>query len=287
MAAKKTPPREEEEEKKEEDLTHVDPEHDVKMTIWEHIGELRKRLMRAAAFVLIGTIACWTFKEKLLGWIAQPFVTAWALRFPGKDAPPPELMGIAPHDILVNYMSLSLVGGIILSAPMIFYQLWAFISPGLYAREKKYVYPFVFFSTSLFLSGVAFAYYLAFPAMMSYLLSLNGDIQAGEIALHLTTRPTMELFLDFSTRMLLMFGAVFEMPLFIAFLALAGIVTPKQLVRFSRWAIIGSFVVAAIVTPTPDIFNQCIVAGALVVLYFFSVGLAFVVAKKKPKEEKS
>ncbi len=277
MAAKKEKPAAE----PEKALTHEEPEHDVKMTIWEHIGELRKRLMRAAVAVLAGASVCWAYKEKLLGFMAQPYVQAWALRFPGKDAPKPELQGVGPADILVNYMQLSLTGGIIIAIPVIFYQLWAFISPGLYSREKKYIIPFVFFSSLLFLSGVAFAYYLAFPAMMAYLLSLTGDIQSGAVTLTLTARPTMELFLDFSTRLLLIFGAVFELPLLITFMAMAGIVTPRQLVRFGRWAVIGAFVVGAIVTPTPDWLNQTLVAGALIVLYFISVGLSFLVAKKK------
>jgi sec-independent protein translocase protein TatC len=268
----------------EEQLSHHDPEDDVKMTIWEHIGELRSRLMRAGGAVFAGAIICWTFKEKLLGWLALPYVRAAAARFP-KD--PPELQGIAPADIFLNYTHMALIGGIILAAPMIFYQLWAFISPGLYAREKKYVYPFVFFSTGLFLFGVAFAYFLALPAMQGFFMSQAGDIPTvgSEVALKLTARPTMEKYLDFTTTMLLMMGAVFELPLFIAFLALAGIVTPQQLVRFSRWAIIGAFVVGAVITPTPDITGQGMVAGALILLYFFSVGLAYLVAKKKDEPE--
>lgn len=267
----------------EEELTHHDPEDDVKMTIWEHLGELRSRLMRAGLAVLAGAVACWTFKEKLLGWLAEPYVRAAVARFP-KD--PPELQGIAPADIFLNYTHMALIGGVILAAPVIFYQLWAFISPGLYAREKKYVYPFVFFSTGLFLLGVAFAYFLALPAMQGFFLSQAGDIPSGtDAVLKLTTRPTMEKYLDFTTTMLLMMGAVFELPLFVAFLALAGIVTPQQLVRFSRWAIIGAFVVGAVITPTPDITGQGMVAGALIALYFFSVGLAYLVAKKKDAAE--
>jgi sec-independent protein translocase protein TatC len=261
----------------DEELTHVDPEKDVKMTIWEHLGELRSRLTRAALALLAGAVICWTFRERLLAWLAEPYKVAWQQRFPNT---PVELQTLAPADAFVNYMQLSLVGGVVFAAPMIFYQLWSFVSPGLYAKEKKYVIPFVLFSTTLFLGGVAFAYYVAFPFSFQYFFSLLGEV-GGNGGIVLTSRPTMEYYMDFTTRMLLAFGAVFELPLFIMFLALAGIVTPMQLVRFSRWAIISSFIVGAFVTPGPEVSSQVAVSGALVALYFLSVGLAFIVAKRR------
>ncbi|MCL2724054.1 MAG: twin-arginine translocase subunit TatC [Polyangiaceae bacterium] len=261
----------------DENPTHVEPEGDVKMTIWEHLAELRTRLVRAAIAMFVGAIVCWIFREKLLSWLSAPYMVAWRDKFPND---PPELQTLAPADAFVNYMQLSLVGGVVLAAPIIFYQLWAFISPGLYAREKRYIIPFVLFSTSLFLAGVAFAYYVAFPFSFQYFFSLLGDVGGVK----LTSRPTMEFYLDFTTRMLLAFGFVFELPLFIAFLALAGIVTPRQLVRFSRWAIISAFVIGAFVTPGPEVSSQIAVSLALVGLYFISVGVAFVVAKKRDDE---
>lgn len=259
------------------ELTHVDPEADVKMTIWEHIGELRNRLTRAAMGLLAGAVLCWSFREKLLAWLAVPYAVAWKQRFPNE---PIKLQTLAPADAFVNYMQLSLVGGVVLAAPIIFYQLWAFVSPGLYAKEKWYIIPFVLFSTTLFLSGVAFAYYVAFPFSFNYFFSLLGEVD-GNSGIQLTSMPTMEYYLDFTTRMLLAFGGVFELPLFIAFLALAGIVTPMQLVRFSRWAVILSFVLGAFVTPGPEISSQIAVSGALCFLYFLSVGVAFIVAPKR------
>jgi sec-independent protein translocase protein TatC len=171
---------------------------------------------------------------------------------------------------------------VVIGAPVIFYQLWAFVAPGLYSREKRYIVPFVLFSTTLFLSGVAFAYYVAFPFTFSYFFSLLGPVGDGTT---LISRPTMEFYLDFTTRMLLAFGGVFELPLFITFLAIAGIVTPQQLLKFSRWAIILSFALGAIITPGPEVSSQIAVSGALVALYFLSVGVAFLVAKKPPKED--
>jgi sec-independent protein translocase protein TatC len=262
----------------EPDLTHVDPEDDVKMTIWEHLGELRKRIVRAGVTLLAGAILCWTFKERLLDWIAKPFEAAWHIRYPNT---PVELQTLNPIDAFVNYMQLALTGGVVLAAPVIFYQLWAFISPGLYAKEKKYIIPFVLFSSTLFGLGIAFCYYAFFPSFWAFSLSLHGQVGDPTGGLVLMSRNTMEGYLDFATRMLLAFGFIFELPLFISFLALAGIVTPKQLVRFRRWAIIAAFIIGAFITPGPEMSSQFIVASALIALYFLSVGLSFLVAKRR------
>lgn len=265
-----------------EELTHVDPEEDVKMTIWEHLAELRKRLFRAALALTAGTIGCWVYKDDIFTWLTTPYTSAWRQSFPDLAAKGqlPELVTLAPADIFVNYLQLSMVGGIILAAPVIFYQLWAFVSPGLYAREKRFVIPFVLFSTILFVSGVLFAYYVALPFTFPFFFSMHGTV-GGPNGVSLMPRHTMEMYLDFAEHMLLAFGFVFELPIFIGFLALAGIVTPRQLLRFSRYAIVGAFIIGAFVTPTPDWINQTIVSSALIVLYFISVGLAFVVAKRR------
>ena len=254
------------------------PELDVKMTIWEHLNELRSRLVRAALGVLVTTCVAWAYRVQILAWLIHPYEKAWmARKMPGL----PELQTLSPGDVFIGYLQLSLVAGIIAAAPIIFYQLWAFVSPGLYSREKKFVIPFVVFSTTLFLSGVAFAYYVAFPFTFNYFFSLLGQVSdSGTV---LTQRPTLEFYLDFATRMLLAFGIVFELPLFITFLSLAGIVTPMQLLRFGRWAVLLAFVVGAIATPGPEITSQIAVSGALVVLYFLSVGIAFIIARNKKK----
>jgi sec-independent protein translocase protein TatC len=248
------------------------PEREVRMTIWEHLDELRRRLIRSA----IGLVACaavaWVFRTQIFAWIIKPYEQAWiARKFPG----PPEFQTLAPGDAFVGYLQLSLVAGTVAAAPLIFYQLWAFISPGLYKKEKRLIVPFVLFSTTLFLSGVAFAYYVAFPFTLNYFFSLLGPVSdSGTV---LTQRPTFELYLDFSTRMLLAFGFVFELPLFLAFLVIANIVTPRQLVRFTRWAVLLAFVLGAIVTPGPEISSQIAVSGALMGLYFISIAVAFLI----------
>jgi sec-independent protein translocase protein TatC len=244
------------------------PERDVRMTIWEHLDELRKRVIRAAAGVILTTVVAWFFRVELLAWLVIPYQRTWFLKF----NKPLILQTLAPADAFLGYLELSLTAGVIGAAPVIFYQLWSFISPGLYKKEKRLIVPFVFFSTTLFLSGVAFAYYVAFPFTFNYFLSLLGDVRPG---VELTQIVTLEFFLDFSTRFLLSFGAVFELPLFIAFLVLANIVTPKQLLKFGRWATVLAFALGAVVTPGPEVTSQIAVSGALIGLYFLSIPIAY------------
>ena len=256
------------------------PEHDVKMTLWEHLGEFRNRLVKAALGLLVCTVVAWAYRVQILAWLIRPYERAWIERgMPGA----PELQTLSPADVFVGYLQLSLLAGIIGAAPILFYQLWSFISPGLYAKEKRLIVPFVVFSTTLFLSGVFFSYYVAFPFTFQYFFSLLGQVSSTGTVL--TQRPTLEFYLDFATRMLLAFGCVFELPLFISFLVLAEIVTPRQLLKFSRWAVLLAFVLGAIVTPGPEISSQLAVSGALVGLYFMSIGIAFVLRPQKAKAD--
>jgi sec-independent protein translocase protein TatC len=246
-----------------------------RMTIWEHLEELRRRIIKAALGVVVTTIVGWFFRTEILAWLVIPYQRAWMARFK-KDL---VLQTLAPADAFLGYLELSLVTGIVASAPLIFYQLWSFISPGLYRKEKRLIGPFVLFSSVLFLSGVAFAYYVAFPFTFNYFLSLHGEVRQG---VELTQIVTLEFFLDFSTRFLLAFGAVFELPLFIAFLVLANIVTPRQLLKFGRWATVLAFVLGAVVTPGPEVTSQIAVSSALIGLYFLSIPIAYLL---KPREK--
>ncbi len=263
-------------DKSNEPETVARPETDIAMTLWEHIGELRRRITKAFFALIVCTVAAWSFREKALEFLVLPYKRAWVEH---KLAGTPELQTLGPSDVFVGYMQLSLVVGVIAASPIIFYQLWAFVSPGLYKREKRLVVPFVFCSTTLFISGVAFAYYVAFPFAIAYFLSLLGPIGNSEMVL--TQRPTLEFYLDFATRLLLAFGIVFELPLFISFLVIGGVVTPRQLLRFSRWAILLAFVIGAVVTPGPEISSQLAVSLSLIALYFLSLGIAFVLQPKR------
>jgi sec-independent protein translocase protein TatC len=253
------------------------PDGDKRMTIWEHLDELRSRIVRAAIGVFIGTIVAWIFRVQILAWLVIPYQRVWQERFHKELL----LQTLAPADAFLGYLEQSLTAGIIASAPIIFYQLWSFISPGLYKKEKRLIVPFVFFSSTLFLGGVAFAYYVAFPFTFNYFLSLLGEVRQG---VELTQIVTLEFFLDFVTRFLLAFGAVFELPLFIAFLVLANIVTPKQLLKFGRWATVLAFIVGAIVTPGPEVTSQIAVSSALIGLYFLSIPIAYLL-KPTSKEK--
>jgi sec-independent protein translocase protein TatC len=266
-------------------VTHKDPEADIRMTIWEHLAELRKRLIRAAISLVLCACVAWVFRVKILAWLIKPYEQAWALHPELAKLGNPELQTLGPADVFVGYLQLSLVAGCCAAAPIIFYQLWAFISPGLYKKEKRLIVPFVVFSTTLFLSGVAFAYYVAFPFTFNYFFSLLGPVTGGEHGTFLNQRPTLEFYLDFATRMLLAFGFVFELPLFISFLVIGGIVTPRQLLKFSRWAVVLAFVVGAVVTPGPEVSSQLAVSGALIGLYFLSLAIAFVLRPRKKGEE--
>ncbi len=249
------------------------------MSIWEHLDELRSRLIKAGLSVLVTTLAAWTFHTRLFEWLTIPYRHQWDERF----HEPLKIQTLAPADAFFGYFELSLTAGIVCAIPVIFYQLWAFISPGLYRKEKRLIVPFVFFSSSLFLSGVAFAYYVAFPFTFSYFLSLLGEVGPGVI---LTQIVTMEAFIDFTTRFLLAFGAVFELPILVAFLVLANIVTPKQLLKFGRWATVLAFAVGAVVTPGPDVTSQIAVSSALVGLYFMSIPIAYLLKPREPKPKK-
>jgi sec-independent protein translocase protein TatC len=254
------------------------PERDVRMTIWEHLEELRRRVIKAAIGVVAATVVAWCFRVEALAWLVAPYQHTWQTRF----NKPLVLQTLAPADAFLGFLELSLTAGIVASTPIIFYQLWSFISPGLYRKEKRLIVPFVLSSTTLFLSGVAFAYYVAFPFTFNYFLSLLGQVKEG---VELTQIVTLEFFLDFSTRFLLAFGAVFELPLFIAFLVLANIVTPKQLLRFGRWATVLAFALGAIVTPGPEVTSQIAVSGALIGLYFLSIPIAYVLKPRPAPEE--
>jgi sec-independent protein translocase protein TatC len=250
---------------------------EARMTIWEHLEELRKRVIRSAIGVAVTTVAAWSFRERLLAWLVTPYKHTWIERFHR----PLVLQTLAPADAFLGYLELSITAGIVGAAPIIFYQLWSFVSPGLYHKEKRLIFPFVFFSTILFLSGVAFAYYVAFPFTFTYFLSLLGPISDG---VELTQIVTLEFFLDFTTRFLLAFGAVFELPLFIAFLVLANIVSPKQLLSFGRWATVLAFAVGAVVTPGPEVTSQLAVSLALVGLYFMSIPIAYLLKPRATPE---
>jgi len=255
-----------------------DPPEPGKMSIWEHLDELRSRLVRAVIAYIIGASLAWTFRNPILAWLWKPFADSWhEQNIPGD----PALNFAAPSDAFKAYFKLSLIGGLLFAAPVIFYQLWSFIAPGLYKKEKKVVLPFVFFSTVLFVGGGLFGWRVAFPVTFNYFLELAGE--AGQSGLRITPVLMIGEYLDFVSQMLLAFGIVFELPLFILFLSIVGIVNYLQLIRFGRWFILVAFTIGAVITP-PDTTSQIVMSVPLCVLYFFSIGLAYLFGKRPTPE---
>jgi sec-independent protein translocase protein TatC len=250
-----------------------DGDEDTPMTFWEHLDELRKRLVWSVLAFFAGCMGMWELREKLLNFLTIPFVDAWKEQsIPGT----PTLHFGAPAAAFVAYLKLSMIGGVAVASPFIFYQLWSFIAPGLYAREKRFVIPFVLFSTLLFVGGGLFGWRAAFPISFGYFLSMAGTV--GENGITITPTVMMGDYLDFAAQLLLGFGIIFEIPLVILFLSIAGIINYLHLIQFGRWFILVAFIVAAVLTP-PDITSQCVMAIPMCLLYGMSIGLAYVFGK--------
>ena len=250
------------------------------MSFWDHLDELRKRLTVCMIALIVGAFGSFAFAPKLLSLMTLPFQQAWKSQGLAGDG---TMHFSSPGGAVIAYIKLSLVAGLAGAAPIIFYQLWSFVAPGLYAREKKFVIPFVALSTLLFVGGGAFAYTTAFPITFNYFLSLSGPL--GEGGITITPTVMMGEYIDFSLQLLLAFGVVFELPLFLLFLSIAGIVNYLHLIRFARWFVLLAFVIAAVFTP-PDMTSQIIMAVPMIVLYVLSIGLAYIFGKPPTPEQR-
>ena len=252
------------------------PEGDVPMSFWDHFRELRGRLTRCVLAVVIGFGGSFAFADILGRYIRRPFESAWtAAKMPGE----PTLQALGIQDPLMVDFRIALTAGIFFALPVIFYQLWMFISPGLYSREKRFVVPFVVVSILMFVLGAWFAYAYVLPFGYAWLLDYGQG--AGRTTIH----PELGNYVKGTTRVLLAFGAVFEFPLLIAFMAKAGLVTNRTLLRYWRIAVLAIFVVAAFLTP-PEPITQLMMAGPMVLLFFASVLVAwFINPAPKPEPE--
>jgi sec-independent protein translocase protein TatC len=253
---------------------HSDPTEASAMTFWEHLDELRGRIIKMALAFLIGAVTAWMIREPLLLWLTDPFVRAWnAANLEGKAA----LHFPAPASLFMAYVKLSLLGGLVLSLPVLLFQLWSFVAPGLYPREKRMAIPFVVSSCALFAAGGYFGWRVAFPIAFQYLLDFSGPI-AGS-AFEVTPTVMIGEYIEFVTRMLLAFGLAFELPVVVFFLSVAGVINHRHLIRFARYFVVIAFVVAAIVTP-PDITSQFLLAVPLCILYALSIAIARIFGRK-------
>jgi len=239
------------------------------MTFLEHLEDLRKRLLGSIIVLLVAVIPSWMFSQDIYRILSRP-VTQYLpegtkLAFTSLTAP------------FTLYMKVAFLSAAFFTSPFIFYQLWKFVAPGLYQKEKKYVIPFVVFTSAFFLGGALFGYYVAFPFACRFFLNLGSEFQPV---------ITVDTFFSLTIKLLFGIGLVFEMPTLIFFLSRMGIVTAGWMLKKFKYAILIIFIIAALITPTPDIVNQAILAVPMIVLYSLSILIALIFGKKKkPRDE--
>jgi sec-independent protein translocase protein TatC len=245
-----------------------------RMPFLEHLTELRDRVRNAAIAFAIAFLICWGFAERIFAWLREPLFDIWA-QHPDWGKPKLIYTGLT-QPFWVN-MSVALWAGIFVASPVVFYQLWKFIAPGLYKRERKVGVTFAVFSAVFFVSGALFCFYLALPALIRYMMSYNSE--------YLQSMLNIQDYLDITRDTMLAFGAIFEMPLLIYFLAMVGMVTHRSLWKFSRWFVVLAFIIGAILTPGPDVVSQFLMATPMIVLYNISILFAWRVTRKRERAE--
>jgi sec-independent protein translocase protein TatC len=237
------------------------------MTLMEHLEELRKRIVHSAAYLAVGFVACWFFRDRIVDFFQAP------LNRIGKS-----LVFTHPMDALNLDLQAALLAGSILASPFILYQVWLFIAPGLYQKEKRFVIPFMAATVGLFLAGASFGYFYVMPGAIEILIVRFGH--------NFTPMVTIEDYTGFFLSLILGLGISFEMPILIFFLAMFGIVSPQFLWKNIRYAILAVFLIAAIICPNPDPWTMCMYALPMLALYLIGIVVAWRVhpSRKKAKE---
>ena len=243
------------------------------MSFLQHLEELRRRIIYALIGVGAGFGVCFWYADRIFGWMQKPIIDT--LKAHNLDT---QLVYTSPTEPFNLDLKVGLFAGLFASSPWLLYQVWQFISPGLYRKEKKYVLPFMFSTVGLFLAGGAFAYWILYPAALDFLIGYGQQFKPM-----ITIDKYMDLFLTLIVGM----GLVFELPILIFFLALMGVVSAGFLWRNLRFSILIIFTIAAIVTPTTDIMNMCIFAAPMIVLYLLSIGVAWFVHPSRRNREKA
>ena len=233
------------------------------MSFLDHLEELRWRLIKSALAVAVFAVPCGVYWQKILD-----LVMIYPLRH---TSPTPKLIYTNPSESVILSVKIAVAGGIIAASPVIFFQLWRFISPGLYRNEKRVILPAAIFSTLFFLGGISFSYY-TFPFLLKFLTAYAGN--------HLDPMFKVGEYFGFLLKISISFGAVFELPVISFVLARMGILTARFMLKQFRYALVIIFIVAAILTP-PDVISQMMLAGPLLVLYGISVIVAAVAARSK------
>jgi len=241
---------------------------DSEMLLTDHLEELRRRLIIVVVAIGIATLGSYYFSEELFRMLMAPLLAA----MPADGG----LIFTGLTETFFTYLKISILAGFFISTPVVIYQIWRFSAPGLYADEKRYVFPFVFFATIFFVGGALFGYFVVFPFGFKFFMGFATDF--------IRPMPSVREYFSFAVRMLFAFGVVFELPVVTAFLALFGLIRAETLVNKRKFAILGAFVIAAILTP-PDIVSQLMMAGPIIVLYEVSIIVARVCGRKKKVED--
>ncbi len=241
------------------------------MSLMEHLEELRKRIVHSAIYLAIGFFVAFYFRERLFGLVAMPLEKL--------HLPINKLNYFHPMDPMNLYLQVGLIGGAILASPFILYQVWLFIAPGLYQKEKRFVIPFMSATVGLFLAGASFGYFFVLPGALNILILGFGNKFNPVISI--------EDYTGFFLSIILGLGISFELPILIFFLAMFGIVSPKFLWKNIRYAILAVFLVAAFICPSPDTTTMCVYAIPMLALYVIGIGVAWWVhpSRRKKKEQ--
>ncbi|HWO30551.1 MAG TPA: twin-arginine translocase subunit TatC [Candidatus Acidoferrum sp.] len=244
------------------------------MGFLDHLEELRRRLVYSVAAIAVGFFICWWKVERIYDVMQRPIMDV--LRANGLSE---RLVYLNPTEPFNLYLKIAAMAGLFLMSPFVLYQVWMFISPGLYRNEKKYVVPFMVSTIALFSTGGYFGYKVVYPQALGFLVHFGRQFQPM-----ITISEYTSLFLS----IILGMGLIFEMPILIFFLALMGMITARFMLKNFRYAILLIFIVAAIVTPTPDILSMCIFAAPMVALYGISIGIAWMVhpTQRRAREQK-
>src|ERR1700761_4146064 len=239
------------------------------MSFLEHLEELRRRIVYATLYIVAGFGVCWWFHERIFTIMQRPITQALA-----KNHLDTQLVYLNPTDPFNMYLKIAFLAGIFVASPFVLYQVWAFIAPGLYRNERRYVMPFMFSTVGLFLAGGYFGYRMVYPAALDFLITFSGQF---------TPMITVGEYTDLFLTIIAGLGVIFEMPILVFFLALMGIVSAGWMWRNFRYAILVIFIIAAIITPTTDIMNMCIFAAPMIGLYLMSIGIAWFVHPERRK----
>lgn len=245
-----------------------DDELGARMTFLEHLDELRRRIIRCMIAVAVTFGVAWIFHERIYQFLAVPIAKAVG----GAQ----KLVFIKPTEPFTIYLKVSFVVGIFLAIPVILLQLWFFISPALYRREKTYAIPFLVSSTLLFLLGGVFAYYVILPAALDFLINQFGK--------NFTPMVSAIEYFDFEMVIILGMGAIFEMPVIVAFLSIFGLITPRFLWVNFRYAFLLIIIVAAVASPTGDALNLFLWSGPMILLYVLSIGVSWIFKRRREKK---